>query len=666
MSNPFGDLLARTAPSTPVVSTAEKNRHEGSSLTKSVTKSPLSPMSAKKLNFEGTTPSSSSKKGHSIRASTLTSSYLSKTPSKGKGSNGNENMDGNVRGSTRLRSVSAKESSMTPRTTPAKKTSISATLSSTKQRSKTVTNTPNNGTSTRGRSATTTVSPRPGAGVDNTPHHHKGTTPFRGRSTSTTTPSVNAKTTTTACKTPSSTSKEQVKSGADTKVDTTSTTSSNTNKDSATVYTVVDKLSLAPTDGVPKSEKLAWRRSAVRTLDSVIRQSLGEPIDPDTIREQASQRFKIQQLRAKAGMSKLKSRKSILPQDVDEERDISIIKRESMAFMNEFKNKVQAAADHINVDVDMLLTDPAKEVAIEKRTHKESAISVEGSLVEDGDASKEKPSMTLEIPIVDEDGTAKKHKLALSPRRDSMALDQALVRQMLPKKVCVPLRQGKKVPPEAFDDVGIFFSDVVGFTNISATIEPIHVLQLLNNLFTVMDYCCSLFPLYKVETIGDAYMVAGGLPEKDANNAQDLADFALLVSAVVSATVKSPIDNSPIEIRMGCHTGNVMAGVVGTLMPRYCLFGDTVNTASRMESNGEAGRVHCSEAFANKLQKGERHVIEERGLIPIKGKGEMKTFWLLSAAENNDVSDNEAIKRAVQQCQELLADQCQFDESIEM
>ena len=97
---------------------------------------------------------------------------------------------------------------------------------------------------------------------------------------------------------------------------------------------------------------------------------------------------------------------------------------------------------------------------------------------------------------------------------ESAALDQALVRQMLlPRKVCIPLREGKKVPPEAFQDVSIFFSDVVGFTTISSEVEPIIVHELLNNLFTVMDYCTALFPLYKVETIGDAYMVAGGLPE---------------------------------------------------------------------------------------------------------------------------------------------------------
>jgi class 3 adenylate cyclase len=244
-----------------------------------------------------------------------------------------------------------------------------------------------------------------------------------------------------------------------------------------------------------------------------------------------------------------------------------------------------------------------------------------------------------------------------NPRRESAALDQALVRQMLPRKVCIPLREGKKVPPEAFQGVSIFFSDVVGFTTISSEVEPIIVHELLNSLFTVMDYCTALFPLYKVETIGDAYMVAGGLPEPNAHNARDLADFALVVSAVVAACVRSPVDGSPIQIRMGCHTGDVMAGVVGTLMPRYCLFGDSVNTASRMESNGAPGKIHCSEAFAMKVREGGLHTVAERGEIAVKGKGAMRTFWLDGAAEGNLVSSHAAIAEVIARCEELLADE---------
>jgi class 3 adenylate cyclase len=154
-------------------------------------------------------------------------------------------------------------------------------------------------------------------------------------------------------------------------------------------------------------------------------------------------------------------------------------------------------------------------------------------------------------------------------------MNQALLQQILPAQVAKQLLSGNKVAPEQFEEVTIFFSDVVGFTNICAAVTPIQVVKMLNDLYTVMDYCTSHFPLYKVETIGDAYMVSllfrfaaavcmlttlssfyllrqlvGGLPVRDAHHAQQIADFALLVQTAVQA-VKSPVDGSPINIRIG-------------------------------------------------------------------------------------------------------------------
>ncbi|XP_060091325.1 retinal guanylyl cyclase 2-like [Heteronotia binoei] len=208
---------------------------------------------------------------------------------------------------------------------------------------------------------------------------------------------------------------------------------------------------------------------------------------------------------------------------------------------------------------------------------------------------------------------------------------EKLLTQMLPLSVAETLKTGATVEPEYFDEVTIYFSDIIGFTTISALSEPIEIVDLLNDLYTLFDAVISHHDVYKVETIGDAYMVASGLPKRNGQrHAAEIADMALdILSSVGSFTVKH-LPGVPIRIRMGLHSGPCAAGVVGLTMPRYCLFGDTVNTASRIESTGLPYRIHISQHTMKILKNlKEGYKIEFRGKTELKGKGLEETYWLV-------------------------------------
>ncbi|XP_034243092.1 guanylate cyclase 32E, partial [Thrips palmi] len=208
---------------------------------------------------------------------------------------------------------------------------------------------------------------------------------------------------------------------------------------------------------------------------------------------------------------------------------------------------------------------------------------------------------------------------------------EALLHRMLPKTVAEALKRGDPVEAESFDCVTIYFSDIVGFTELSAESTPLQVVDLLNDLYTCCDSIISHYDVYKVETIGDAYMVASGLPVRNAGrHAGEIASMALRILSRIRRFEVRHRKGEAVQLRIGIHSGHCVAGVVGLAMPRYCLFGDTVNTASRMESSGLPHRIHISEATHALLQRLGGYHCEERGVIPIKGKGAMRTFWLLS------------------------------------
>uniref|UniRef100_A0A673Z9W5 Guanylate cyclase n=1 Tax=Salmo trutta TaxID=8032 RepID=A0A673Z9W5_SALTR len=213
---------------------------------------------------------------------------------------------------------------------------------------------------------------------------------------------------------------------------------------------------------------------------------------------------------------------------------------------------------------------------------------------------------------------------------------EALLYQILPHSVAEQLKRGETVQAEAFDSVTIYFSDIVGFTAISAESTPMQVVTLLNDLYTCFDAIIDNFDVYKVETIGDAYMVVSGLPVRNGKlHGREIARMSLaLLEAVHSFRIRHR-PAQQLRLRSGIHSGPVCAGVVGLKMPRFCLFGDTVNTASRMESNGEALKIHVSEATRVVLDDFNCFQLELRGDVEMKGKGRMKTYWLLGESMNN-------------------------------
>uniref|UniRef100_A0A668AS63 Guanylate cyclase n=1 Tax=Myripristis murdjan TaxID=586833 RepID=A0A668AS63_9TELE len=206
-----------------------------------------------------------------------------------------------------------------------------------------------------------------------------------------------------------------------------------------------------------------------------------------------------------------------------------------------------------------------------------------------------------------------------------------LLSSMLPRYIADQLMAGKSVEPRGYDMVTVFFSDIVGFTAMCSVSSAMEVITLLNDLYSLFDDIIKLYDVYKVETIGDAYMVASGLPiSNGTKHALEIATMALHFLWAIKVFKIHHMPNDSLALRIGIHSGPVVAGVVGTTMPRYCLFGDTVNMASRMESNSLPLKIHVSQSTADILTQSGLFVMEERGEIEIKGKGSQKTYWLLS------------------------------------
>jgi urea transport system substrate-binding protein len=207
---------------------------------------------------------------------------------------------------------------------------------------------------------------------------------------------------------------------------------------------------------------------------------------------------------------------------------------------------------------------------------------------------------------------------------------ELLLLNILPKPIADRLKQNSQSIADSFADVTVLFADLVNFTRLSEQISPTELVEMLNRIFSAFDVLAEKHGLEKIKTIGDSYMVVGGLPMVRPDHAEAIAEMALdMISEIIRFNAEY---NEAFNIRIGINTGPVVAGVIGIKKFIYDLWGDTVNTASRMESHGVPGCIQVTEATYQRLHN--QYVFEERGVISVKGKGEMMTYFLRGRRNN--------------------------------
>ncbi len=217
----------------------------------------------------------------------------------------------------------------------------------------------------------------------------------------------------------------------------------------------------------------------------------------------------------------------------------------------------------------------------------------------------------------------------------AMARSERLLLNILPKPVADRLRHDPRAIADGFDEVSILFADIAEFTPYSASVPPHELVEFLNKLFSDFDRLAGRYGLEKIKTIGDCYMVAAGLPTPRADHLEALAEMALEMQRSLNG--RTFPDDRPLQVRIGIHSGPVVAGVIGVQKFIYDLWGDTVNLASRMESHGLPGTIQVSPAVYEALRS--RYRFEERGDVAIKGKGSMRTYLLVGRMEQPPAGD---------------------------
>jgi adenylate cyclase len=200
-----------------------------------------------------------------------------------------------------------------------------------------------------------------------------------------------------------------------------------------------------------------------------------------------------------------------------------------------------------------------------------------------------------------------------------------LLLNILPQRIAQRLKQQRTTAAENFDAVTVLFADIVGFTELASRVPATDLVRTLNEIFSAFDRLTERHKVEKIKTIGDAYMAVAGVPSPMQNHGDAIAALALDMLSTIEGFCSD--DGVPFQLRIGVHTGPVVAGVIGLRKFIYDLWGDTVNIASRMESQGEPGRIQVTENVCELL--GDRFEFEPRGLCSVKGRGEMLTYWLV-------------------------------------
>jgi class 3 adenylate cyclase len=219
---------------------------------------------------------------------------------------------------------------------------------------------------------------------------------------------------------------------------------------------------------------------------------------------------------------------------------------------------------------------------------------------------------------------------------------EALLLNILPQAIVNRMRGGETVIADHVEEVTILFCDLVGFTAISQALPAARTIDFLSRIFSAFDQLAAEHGVEKIKTIGDAYMVVGGIPDHQPDHAERIASLApRMLEAVRTISEATAL---PLRARIGIHTGAVVAGVLGTHKFVYDVWGDTVNTASRMESHSLPGRIQVSAATRDALKNG--FTFEPRGALDIKGKGLMETYFLVEGPSFNPIEELETAERA--------------------